>query len=132
PTSGEVKLIDFGISSDGPSTETVGFEHPTRLEGTLAYVSPEQTGRLNLPLDHRSDLYSLGCTFYELLTGRLPFPSTDVMELIHGHLARDPVDPRLHRNEIPPALAAVVLKLMAKDPDARYQSAHGLKVDLER
>lgn len=129
--SGEVKLIDFGISSDGLSTETVGFEHPTRLEGTLAYVSPEQTGRLNLPLDHRSDLYSLGCTFYELLTGHLPFPSTAVMELIHGHLARDPVNPRLHRNEIPRALAAVVLKLMAKDPDARYQSAHGLKVDLE-
>ncbi|HEX2572342.1 MAG TPA: AAA family ATPase [Polyangia bacterium] len=130
PETQVVKFIDFGISSSKLPEETVAFEHPTLLEGTPGYLSPEQTGRLNRPLDYRTDFYSLGCTFYVLLTGELPFPTDDLLELVHSHLARVPNAPHELRPEIPPSLSAIVLKLMAKNPDERYQSAHGLKVDL--
>jgi predicted ATPase len=130
PATGVVKIIDFGISASKIAEETVAFEHPTLLEGTPAYLSPEQTGRVNRPLDHRTDLYSLGCTFYELLTSELPFPTGDLLELLHCHLARAPRPPAALRPEIPPSLSAIVLKLMAKSPDDRYQSAHGVRVDL--
>lgn len=127
----EVKLIDFEISTR-LSREVLSIKHPSQLEGTLAYMSPEQTGRMNRSLDYRSDFYSLGASFYELLTGHLPYPTQDLLELVHCHLARKPLPPRQWRPEIPAALAAIVLKLMAKNAEDRYQSAWGLQADLRR
>ena len=120
--SGVVKLIDFGIGTR-LQRETVAFDHPSLVEGTPAYLSPEQTGRINQPIDHRSDLYSLGCTFYELLTGRPPFESTDLIELIHCHLARSPEPPHARRHDVPPMLSAIIERLMAKNAANRYRSA---------
>jgi predicted ATPase len=130
PETGVVKVIDFGISASQLEEESIAFEPPSLLQGTPFYLSPEQTGRISRPLDYRTDFYSLGCTFYQLLTGRLPFASEDILELVYCHLARTPQSPRALRPEIPDSLAAIVLKLMAKNPDDRYQSAHGLLVDL--
>src|SRR5262249_41830095 len=96
--------------------------------GALAYVSPEQTGRMNRAIDHRTDFYSLGATLYELLTGRKPFASTDALELIHAHIAMTPASP----DEVVPGLPApMVVKLREKPADARYHSARGLRADLE-
>ena len=131
PTSGVSKLIDFGIATR-LSRETVAFDHHSLIEGTPAYLSPEQTGRINQPLDHRTDLYSLGCTLYELLTGAPPFEADDIIELIHCHLARTPEPPHVRRSEIPGAVSAIVMKLLAKNAGERYQSARGLQVDLAR
>lgn len=130
-SSGVIKIIDFGIATR-LSREAVAFDHLSRVEGTPAYLSPEQTGRLNQPLDHRTDLYSLGCTFYELLTGRPPFEATDLIELLHCHLARMPEPVRLRRPDVPPALSAVIDKLLAKSAGDRYQTARGLQADLSR
>ncbi len=99
------------------------------LEGTLAYISPEQTGRMNRGIDYRTDFYSLGVTLYELLTGELPFQSNDPMELLHCHIAKQP--PSVIRDEIPQVILDIVMKLMAKNAEDRYQSALGLKFDLE-
>ncbi|WP_392532204.1 AAA family ATPase [Nostoc sp. C117] len=128
PESKEVKLIDFSIASLLPR-ETQTIISPNILEGTLAYISPEQTGRMNRGIDYRTDFYSLGVTFYELLTGELPFTSKDVMELLHSHIARPA--PNLREKEIPQVLGDIVSKLMAKNAEDRYQSALGLKFDLE-
>ena len=130
PETKEVKLIDFSIASLLPR-ETQTLINPNVLEGTLAYISPEQTGRMNRGIDYRTDFYSLGITFYELLTGQLPFQSHDAMELVHFHLAKPA--PVLHKNhpQIPSVLSEIVSKLIAKNPEARYQSAVGLKFDLE-
>ncbi|MEH2060017.1 MAG: AAA family ATPase, partial [Nostoc sp.] len=129
PKTKEVKLIDFSIASLLPR-ETQTLINPNVLEGTLAYISPEQTGRMNRGIDYRTDFYSLGVTFYELLTGKLPFQSNDPMELVHCHLAKLP--PMLgDREEIPQVLCDIVMKLMAKNAENRYQSALGLKFDLE-
>jgi predicted ATPase/class 3 adenylate cyclase len=128
--TGAVTLIDFGISSRA-ELHAHHLGNPARLEGTLAYISPEQTGRMNRVVDYRTDFYSLGVTFYEMLTGVLPFPSADPMELVHSHIARSPEPPHLVRKEIPEALSSLVGRLMAKDADDRYQSAYGLKADLE-
>ncbi|XYI02389.1 AAA family ATPase [Sorangium sp. So ce1128] len=125
------RLIDFGISAR-LSRETPSALPPASLEGTLAYLSPEQTGRMNRALDLRSDLYSLGVTLFEMLTGVLPFSATDPMELIHSHIARMPVPPHELSKDIPRALSDVVMKLLAKTPEERYQSARGLKADLDR
>ncbi|WP_017718868.1 AAA family ATPase [Kamptonema formosum] len=125
---GEVKIIDFGISTD-LSTENPAFRNPNVLEGTLAYISPEQTGRMNRSLDYRTDFYSLGATFYELLTGTLPFTATDAMELVHCHIAKMPVPP--HAVGIPKAVSDIIMKLLAKTAEERYQSAWGIKADLE-
>ncbi len=130
PQTKEVKLIDFGISTF-LSRETPSLKNPEVLEGTLAYLSPEQTGRMNRELDYRTDLYSLGVTFYELLTGRLPFESVDPLELVHCHIARKPPKLQLVNSAIPQMLSEIVLKLMAKTAEERYQSAWGLKKDLE-
>ncbi len=132
PKTGEVKLIDFSIAT-ALSRETQSFTSPHSLAGTLAYLSPEQTGRINRAIDYRSDFYALGVTFYELLTGQLPFTSDDVMALIHSHIAKPPMPPheRCETGAIPPAISAIVLKLMAKNAEDRYQSAYGLKMDLE-
>jgi serine/threonine protein kinase len=128
PESKQVKLIDFSIASLLPK-ETQEIKNPNGLEGTLAYISPEQTGRMNRGIDYRSDFYSLGVTLFELLTGQLPFPSTDPMELVHCHIAKMP--PSVISEEIPSVVADMVMKLMAKNAEDRYQSALGLKFDLE-
>ena len=131
PETKQVKLIDFSIASL-LSRETQTLMSPNVLEGTLCYLSPEQTGRMNRGIDYRTDFYSLGVTFYELLTGELPFQSNDPMELVHSHIAKQP--PLLGENrseEIPQVLCDIVMKLMAKNPEQRYQSALGLKFDLE-
>jgi predicted ATPase/signal transduction histidine kinase len=127
----QVKLIDFSISSLLPR-ETQEIENPKVLEGTLAYLSPEQTGRMNRAIDYRSDFYSLGVTFYEMLTGKLPFFSNDPMELVHCHLAKPPIPIEEIQPEIPLVLSQIVSKLMAKNAENRYQSAWGLKYDLEK
>ncbi|GAA6617720.1 hypothetical protein NUACC26_035310 [Scytonema sp. NUACC26] len=129
PQTKQVKLIDFSIASLLPR-ETQTLISLNVLEGTLAYISPEQTGRMNRGIDYRTDFYSLGVTFYELLTGELPFPSNDPMELVHCHIAQ--IAPLLHDyQQIPPVLSSIVNKLMAKNAEDRYQSALGLKFDLE-
>src|ERR671933_115324 len=130
PTTGQLKLIDFGISTI-LSRENHTIKNPKILEGTLAYISPEQTGRMNRSLDYRTDFYSLGVTFYELLTGQLPFETTDALELVHCHIAKEPVSPREINSEIPKAVSDIVMKLMAKTAEERYQSAWGIKTDLE-
>ena len=105
-------------------------EPPEMIAGTLAYMAPEQTGRMNRSVDSRSDLYSLGVTFYELLTGGLPFTASDPIELIHCHLAREPVPPRDRLREVPAQLSAMVMKLLAKTAEERYQTAAGVEADL--
>ncbi|MFN6482393.1 MULTISPECIES: AAA family ATPase [unclassified Nostoc] len=130
PESQQVKLIDFSIASLLPR-ETQKIQNPNVLEGTLAYLSPEQTGRMNRGIDYRSDFYALGVTLYELLTGQLPFQSNDPMELVHCHLAKLPLAPHSINPEIPAIASEIVLKLMAKNAEDRYQSALGLKYDLE-
>jgi predicted ATPase/serine phosphatase RsbU (regulator of sigma subunit)/tRNA A-37 threonylcarbamoyl transferase component Bud32 len=129
-TTGKIKLIDFGISSTF-SREVPTLKNPNVLEGTLAYISPEQTGRMNRSLDYRTDFYSLGVTFYELLIGQKPFIASDELELIHCHLARRSTPPHEVVATIPIALSNIVMKLMAKTAEERYQSAWGLKADLE-
>ncbi|WP_392533750.1 AAA family ATPase [Nostoc sp. C117] len=129
PETKQVKLIDFSIASLLPR-ETQTLVNPNVLEGTLAYISPEQTGRMNRGIDYRTDFYSLGVTFYELLTGVLPFKSNDPMELVHSHIAKQP--PSVIRDEIPQVISDIVMKLMAKNAEERYQSALGLKFDLEK
>src|SRR5919202_130112 len=131
PETGIIKIIDFGISTV-LSRENPTLKNPNVLEGTLAYMSPEQTGRMNRTLDYRSDFYSLGVTFYELLTGRLPFETTDALELVHCHIAKQPVPPHQLNPEIPKVVSDIVMKLMAKTAEERYQSAWGLKADLEK
>ncbi|MCW6035251.1 AAA family ATPase [Spirulina subsalsa FACHB-351] len=132
PETGEIKLIDFSISSILPK-EHHHIINPNVLEGTLAYISPEQTGRMNRGIDYRTDFYSLGVTFFELLTGELPFKSDDAMELVHCHIAQGVRFPEDTNGEkIPTILQAIVLKLMAKNAENRYQSAWGLRYDLER
>ncbi|MCC5636738.1 AAA family ATPase [Nostoc sp. CHAB 5844] len=165
PKTQEIKLIDFSIASLLPK-ETQTLVSPNILEGTLAYLSPEQTGRMNRGIDYRSDFYSLGVTFFELLTGKLPFNCEDPMELVHCHIAKMPPsvnrsqcvgrlchatcynggNPRnaaarleatgvqqltVNNEEIPQVLDDIIQKLMAKNAEDRYQSALGLKYDLE-
>jgi predicted ATPase/HPt (histidine-containing phosphotransfer) domain-containing protein len=128
--TGEVKLIDFNIASELTS-EHRDMRLAAPLEGSLPYISPEQTGRMNRDLDYRTDHYSLGITFFELLTGALPYHAEDSMGWVHCHLSRAVPDVRELNPAVPEALALIVRKLMAKDPGHRYQSAHGLLVDLE-
>lgn len=130
PLTGQLKLIDFGISTQ-LSLENPTSNNPNQLEGTLAYISPEQTGRMNRGIDYRTDFYSLGVTFYEILTGQLPFAATNAMEFVHSHIAKSPVAPHQLHPEIPQALSAIVMKLMAKNAEERYQSAYGIHADLE-
>ncbi|MGD2182680.1 AAA family ATPase [Lusitaniella coriacea] len=124
-----IKIADFSIASR-LSKQTPSISNPNLLEGTLTYLSPEQTGRMNRSIDYRTDFYSLGVTFYELLTGTLPFYSDDPMELIHCHIAKM-AEPLGNREEVPQIISDIVSKLMAKNAEDRYQSAFGLKTDLQ-
>ncbi len=130
PATEKVKIIDFSIASR-LERENSTLSHPDLLEGTLAYMSPEQTGRMNRSIDYRTDFYSLGVTFYEMLTGELPFNSTDPLELVHSHIAKTPIPPHQLNPEIPPQISAIAMKLLAKNAEERYQSTEGLKFDLE-
>ncbi len=130
PQTHQIKLIDFSISSLLPK-ETQEINNANMLEGTLAYMAPEQTGRMNRGIDYRSDYYALGVTFYELLTGQLPFISNDPMELVHSHLAKQPLAVRQLKLNTPLMVSQLVSKLMSKNAEDRYQNALGLKHDLE-
>ena len=130
-TSGRVRLTGFGIASRLPREHQVPAP-PEIIAGTLAYMAPEQTGRMNRSIDARSDLYALGVIFYEMLTGALPFVAADPMEWVHCHIAREPVPPNDRLASVPGPLSAIVLKLLAKAADERYQTAAGLTVDLRR
>jgi predicted ATPase/signal transduction histidine kinase len=131
PVTKQVKLIDFSIACLLPR-ETQAVIDPNQLEGTLAYLSPEQTGRMNRGIDYRTDFYALGVTLYELLTGKLPFVAADALELIHCHLAQLAIPVHLVKLDIPVTISNLVAKLMAKNVEDRYQTALGIKSDLER
>src|SRR6202048_290668 len=130
-TTGEVKLTGFGIASRLPR-ERQAPAQPESIAGTLAYMAPEQTGRMNRSIDARSDLYALGVTLYQMLTGLLPFTAVDPMEWVHCHIARKPVPPRERLETVPAAVSALILKLLAKSAEERYQPAAGLEHDLRR
>ena len=129
--AGNVRLTGFGIASRLPH-ERQAPAPPEVTAGTLAYMAPEQTGRMNRSIDSRSDLYSLGITCYEMLTGTLPFSAADPMEWIHCHIARRPVPPGERVTGVPAQLSAIVMKLLAKAAEERYQTAAGLEADLHR
>jgi predicted ATPase/signal transduction histidine kinase len=129
--TGRVHLGALGRATRVPRREQAA-ARPELIEGTLAYMSPEQTGRMNRAVDQRSDLYSLGVTFYQLLTGTLPFAPADPLEWLHCHLARTPAAPADVDPAVPEALSRLVMKLLAKDPEDRYQSAAGVLADLAR
>jgi serine/threonine protein kinase len=129
--TGEVRLTGFGIASR-LARERQSPHPPETIAGTLAYMAPEQTGRMNRSIDSRSDPYALGVTFYRMLTGVLPFAAADPMEWVHCHLARRPVEPSERLKEIPGAVSAIVMKLLAKGAEDRYQTAAGLQSDLRR
>lgn len=130
PATGTLKIIDFGIASQ-LTRENPTLKNPNVLEGTLTYISPEQTGRMNRSLDYRTDFYSLGATLYEMLTGKRPFDTNDPMELVHSHLAKTPLPPQEVNSEIPPIVGKIVMKLLEKNAESRYQSALGIAADLE-
>ena len=127
--TGQVRIIDFGASIV-VSRENPVIQNPHHLEGTLAYMSPEQTGRMNRLLDYRTDFYSLGVTLYELLVGETPFKGDDPLELIHCHIASPPVPPHELAPFVPKVLSNIVMKLLAKTAERRYKSAWGIKSDL--
>ncbi len=129
PVTKQVKLIDFRIAFRLPR-ELQAMINPHRLEGTLAYISPEQTGRMNRSIDYRTDFYALGITLYELLTGKLPFDALDPLDLIHAHLAQNATPVHLVNADIPVVISQLVAKLMAKNVEDRYQTALGIKSDL--
>jgi predicted ATPase/signal transduction histidine kinase/tRNA A-37 threonylcarbamoyl transferase component Bud32 len=129
--SGETRLIDFGAATL-QKVEHLDAAPPHLIEGTLAYMSPEQTGRMNRAVDYRTDFYSLGVTLYELLTGQRPFQGKDALEWFHAHMAQHPRPPHELNPRVPRALSAIVEKLLAKVAEERYQSAEGLKADLEQ
>ncbi len=129
PEDRQLQIIDFGLATTF-AEEQPEFEHLSHLTNTLAYMSPEQTGRMNRPVDYRTDLYSLGVMLYELSTGVLPFVGDDALELIHAHLARSPRPPRDIAPWLPLGASELILLLLAKEPDDRYQSASGVVHDL--
>ncbi|EGU32020.1 Serine/threonine protein kinase and Signal transduction histidine kinase (STHK) with GAF sensor [Vibrio ichthyoenteri ATCC 700023] len=131
PENGDITLIDFCSSLEFPN-KARNIIRPKFIEGSRAYMSPEQTGRMNRGLDFRTDFYSLGVLLYQLFTGRLPFETKDTNELIHSHIALEPTPIYQLFPHIPRVLSKLVKKLMSKSPDARYQSAEGVCADLDR
>lgn len=129
PETHQLRIIDFGISTQ-LSRETKFLKNPSVLEGTLPYIAPEQTGRMNRSLDYRTDFYALGVMFYELLTGQLPFQTKDSLKLVHCHLAQQPTPPHQVNPDIPEVVADLVMTLMSKTAEDRYQSAFGIQADL--
>jgi PAS domain S-box-containing protein len=129
--AGEVRFTGFGIATHR-SRERQALEPPETIAGTLAYMAPEQTGRMNRSVDSRSDLYALGVTLYQMLTGRLPFVATDPIEWVHCHVARRAIPPAERTKDVPGTVSAIIMKLLAKTAEDRYQTAAGLKSDLER
>lgn len=127
----ELKLIDLGIATV-LSREDPEVCNPSMLEGTLPYISPEQTGRMRSTVDYRADFYSLGATLYELLTGQLPFAASDPMELVHSHIAKRPIPPDQLSDRVPKAVGNVIMRLLEKTPEQRYQSTYGIRRDLQR
>ncbi|HEY0708482.1 MAG TPA: AAA family ATPase [Polyangia bacterium] len=130
PATGTVRLTNFERATR-LSRERLAPEAPEAIVGTLPYMAPEQTGRMNRSVDSRSDLYSLGVTFYELLTGALPYAAHDPTEWVHAHVARQPIPPTERLPSVPAPLSEVILKLLAKSPEDRYQTAAGLTADLQ-
>ena len=126
-----VRLIDLGSAAPIDRGGHHKIQSDTVLEN-LSYIAPEQTGRINRTVDERSDLYSLGVVLYELIAGRLPFDLKDPMELVHHHLARVPISPSEVSSGIPEVLSAIILKLLLKNAEDRYQSAAGVQADLEK
>ena len=124
--TGRVRLTGFGIASRLPR-ERQSPEPPEFIAGTLAYMAPEQTGRVNRSIDSRSDLYSLGVTFYEMLTGSPPFTASDPMEWVHCHIARQPAAPSERLESVPAAVSAITMKLLSKTAEERYQTAAGVE-----
>jgi PAS domain S-box-containing protein len=129
--SGGVWLTGFGVASR-LRRERQALAPPDVLAGTLAYMAPEQTGRMNRSIDARSDLYTLGVVLYQMLTGDLPFTASDPLEWIHCHIARQPISPSERKNAVPAQLSAMVMKLLAKTTEERYQTAAGVEADLRR
>src|SRR5713101_829576 len=129
--TGQVWLTGFGIAARLPR-ERQSPEPPELVAGTLAYMAPEQTGRMNRSIDSRSDLYSLGVTLYEMLTGSLPFMASDPVEWVHSHIARQPVPPGERLKSLPRSVSAIIMKLLAKTAEERYQTAAGAERDLRR
>jgi len=129
PANGEIRFTGFGIASR--FRERQALELPETIAGTLAYMAPEQTGYMNRSIDSRSDLYALGVTLYEMITGTLPFTAANPMEWVHCHVARRPTPPAERMKEVPGAVSAIVMKLLAKTAEERYQTAAGLKTDLQ-
>lgn len=127
----ELKLIDFGLATPLAREQAITVI-PSLLSGTLSYIAPEQTGRMNRAVDYRSDFYSLGATLYELFVGQPPFTGRDALELIHGHIARQPTPPHELNPHIPEPVSAIILKLLAKTAEERYQSIWSLEQDLQR
>ena len=131
PQTGQVKVIDFGIATR-LTTENSTLQSVNTLAGTLFYIAPEQTGRMNRSIDYRADFYALGATFYEMLTNDLPFKASDSMELVHAHIARRPIPPHEVDPRISRPISDMVMKLMGKMAEDRYQSSFALRADLER
>jgi histidine kinase len=129
PHTGIVKLSDFSIASE-LYKESTAVTYPNEIEGSLAYMPPEQTGRMNRIIDFRSDFYSVGVTFYEMLTGKLPFECNEALEWVHCHIAKVPKAVEELNPNVPSPISQIVMKLMAKDAEDRYQSALGLLFDL--
>jgi PAS domain S-box-containing protein len=131
PVTGQVWLTGFGIASRLPR-QRQSPDSPEFLEGTLAYMAPEQTGRMNRSIDSRSDIYSLGITLYEMLTGSLPFTASDPMEWVHCHIARKPMPPCERLKNVPLPVSAIIMKMLAKTAEERYLTAAGVESDLQR
>ncbi|MFY9793712.1 MAG: AAA family ATPase, partial [Candidatus Sulfotelmatobacter sp.] len=129
--AGKVWLTGFGIASRLPHERQSPVVPIEIIAGTLAYMAPEQTGRMNRSIDTRSDLYSLGVTFYQMLTGELPFDAADPLEWVHCHIARQPIAPA-DRVAVPEPLSAITMKLLAKNAEERYQTASGVEADLRQ